>query len=53
LIAAVEERRCSKCGEVLSVRRSYSVPSGEPTVSRYCYPCENDDLIRLARSAGK
>ena len=43
---------CPRCGDTLRERRSYCT-DGTTSVGLYCYGCENDDLIRLARSVGK
>lgn len=44
---------CPRCGEVMRERRVYDCQTHETRVVLYCYDCENDDLIRLARSVGK
>lgn len=43
---------CPRCGDALRERKSYCT-DGTRRVESYCYGCENDDLIRLARSVGK
>lgn len=40
--------KCSKCNEALSIRMHTAAPA-----SLVCLACENDDLARLARDAGK
>lgn len=48
-----ELQRCPRCRASMSVRRSYG-DGGECTgVVMVCLSCDNEDLHRLARSAGK